>query len=93
MVARCRDGESARHGQSGGCGGCHEDADWAIHATGVREDLRRRKIGTVLAFLSLEEKKRRGGVRLHIREAVYDFYKELGVTVTYRFVIMRRSLT
>ena len=71
---------------------CHRPGDWSIYATGVREDLRRRKIGTVLIFLALEEMIRRGATRLHLGHAVYDFYKELGGEVVYRFMVMRKEL-
>ncbi|NQT14325.1 MAG: GNAT family N-acetyltransferase [Planctomycetes bacterium] len=71
---------------------CHKPKDWSIYSTGVREDLRRRKIGTVLIFLAVEEMHRRGADRLYLGHAIYEFYKELGGEVVYRFMVMKKTL-
>lgn len=71
---------------------CVFDGDWHIYATGVREDLRRRKIGSALVFLSLEEMKRRGAQRMYIGEAPLDFYHIVEGRILRRYMAMRKVL-
>jgi ribosomal protein S18 acetylase RimI-like enzyme len=81
-----------RDGEVVGFTECHKREDGSIYATGVREDLRRRRIGTVLVFSALEEMTRRGARRLRIGHAPYEFYKVLEGKVVYRFMRMKKKL-
>ena len=65
--------------------------DWYLYATGVRPDLRRKKIGSVLVYESLAETKERGGDRACIGEAPLDFYRVVEGTVLRRYMVMRRE--
>ncbi len=71
---------------------CVFEGDWRIDATGVREDLRRRKIGSVLVFLALDEVRRRGCDRMCIGEAPPDFYKVVDGQILRRYMIMHKDL-
>ena len=71
---------------------CVLDQIWRIDATGVRKDLRRKKIGGVLVFLALEEMKRRGAERMCIGECPLDFYHIVGGEVMRRYQILRKAL-
>jgi ribosomal protein S18 acetylase RimI-like enzyme len=77
---------------------CIHDADkrpaceWYIYATGVRSDLRKRKIGSVLLYASLAEIKQRGGDMVCIGEAPLDFYRVVEGTVVRRYMVMRKDL-
>jgi GNAT superfamily N-acetyltransferase len=69
-----------------------KDYDWYIWATGVRRDFRRKKIGSVLVFLALEEMKRRGASRMCISDCPYDFYKVVEGEVVRRYIWMAKAL-
>lgn len=71
---------------------CVFDADWHIYATGVRESLRRKKTGSVLVFLSLDEMRRRGAEKMYVGEAPRDFYHILGGQVLRRYMVMSTAL-
>ena len=66
--------------------------DWYVYATGVRTDLRRKKIGSVLVYESLAEIKERGGDRVCIGEAPLNFYRVVEGTVLRRYMVMRQEL-
>lgn len=66
--------------------------DWYIWSTGVREDLRGRKIGSVLVFLAITEMKRRGATRMCVSDCPIEFYKIVEGEVIRRYVMMAKSL-
>jgi len=69
-----------------------KEVDWYIWATGVREDLRGRKIGSILVHMALEEMKRRGAARMCISDCPIEFYKIVDGEVMRRYVMMAKSL-
>ena len=71
---------------------CVLDSDWHVYATGVRSDMRRRKIGTVLVYLSFLEMKRRGAQEALVGEAPLDFYRVVHGQVLRRYMVMCRNL-
>ena len=71
---------------------CRYEDGWHIDATGVREDLRRQGIGTVLVYLAMEEMKRQGAERMYVGECPYDFYKVIAGQVLRHYMVMRKTL-
>jgi len=69
-----------------------KEVDWYIRATGVREDLRRKKIGSILVYMALEEMKRRGADRMCISDCPIEFYQVVEGEVMRRYVMMAKSL-
>ncbi len=69
-----------------------KEDDWYIWSTGVRKDLRGRKIASVLVFLALEEMKRRGATRMCVSNCPIEFYKILEGEVVRRYVMMAKDL-
>jgi len=70
-----------------------KETSWYIPATGVREDLRRRRIGPVLVHLALEEMVRRGADHMWVCDCPLDFYETvIDGKVTRRYVQLRKTL-
>ncbi len=70
-----------------------KETSWYIPATGVREDLRRKRIGSVLVYLALEEIVRRGADHMWICDCPLDFYKMVDGEITRRYVQLKKKLT
>ncbi|MHC4714040.1 MAG: GNAT family N-acetyltransferase [Planctomycetota bacterium] len=69
-----------------------KEHDWYIWATGVREDLRLKGIGTVLVFLAIEDIKRRGVDRMCVSDCPVEFYKVVEGEIVRHYVMMGRPL-
>jgi ribosomal protein S18 acetylase RimI-like enzyme len=69
-----------------------KEYDWYIWSTGVREDLRGKKIGSVLVFLALTEMKRRGATRMCVSDCPIEFYKVVEGEIMRRYVMMAKSV-
>ncbi|GAG49795.1 unnamed protein product, partial [marine sediment metagenome] len=70
-----------------------KETSWYIPATGVRTDLRRKRIGPVLVFLALEEMVRRDADHMWICDCPLDFYKMVDGKITRRYVQLRKKLS
>jgi len=81
-----------RSGEVVGFTAFEKEVDWYIWATGVREDLRGRKTGSILVYMALEEMKRRGAARMCISDCPIEFYKVVEGEVMRRYVMMCKSL-
>jgi GNAT superfamily N-acetyltransferase len=69
-----------------------KEDDWYIWSTGVRQDLRGKKVGSVLVFLALEEMKRRSAARMCVYDCPIEFYKIPEGEVVRRYVMMAKDL-
>jgi len=69
-----------------------KEDDWYIWSTGVRKDLRGKKIASVLVFLALAEMKRRAATRMCVSDCPIEFYKILEGEVVRRYVMMGKDL-
>jgi len=68
------------------------DEGWQMHATGVRTDLRGKKIGCVLVFLALEEIKKRGADSMFIGECPLDFYGVVDGQILRRYALLEKKI-
>jgi len=91
-------GDLARHtlallsGEVVGFCAFDKETDWYIWASGVREDLRLKGIGTILVYLALEEITRRGAERMLVSDCPIEFYKILNGRIERHYVMLGRKL-